>query len=552
MGIQSSISQQLSTFQNRNGKANGGPPRAVQQEVQEDAAGVRNLLLSNQSREPIETTPGTSPSSENVLSRPLRTQTTQTCPAWCSCKCHVRRQFRSPWILETICGRIDVQYSGQLPECNEKKCRRSMNAPFSMTYHFPFNLIKRYVTLKTCHTPLDGPTFALRAPRVIEGTSLLWHYVIRGDIVAIQRMFSKHQASPYDVDANGCNVSIFAVNNKDYRVSQFLIEQGADPTLPNQRGRTASELLWDRAFGGQYGQEGQSIVRSILKDSDYIEGRNFSVLHKIVLSLVSKDLQSELEISTSLLNCGDATNRTPLTWAVVRDHVETVETLLAYGADPNIADILGYSPLHFVRSSGTCKALLSAGANISSRSTAHQKSPLHEACYIRRKVEVVDALVEAGIPVDVRDTDNETPLMRAIYETSTAKAEKLIELGADVNAVKNSRMSPILIAVHRNLQDLIPLLLARGADYTAVAVDGTNIAHLAAELAYPETFRILAESNLQGLDVWLKDKGGKTPADRLAERDFFGENETIVQEAFEAFVRSVASSNPEPSALGVL
>lgn len=534
-------------------RVNNGPQQAIGEQIQEDSPKISDTLSRIGSEEICTAIPAMDPRSEEVRSQNTISQSTQTCPAGCSCKCHVRYKFRSPWILEFVCGRIDVQYSGQASECNEIKCRRPVKAPFCIKYHFPQYLMNRYIAFKMYYSPLDGPTFALRAPRVIEPTSMLWHYIIRGDIVAVQGLFSEHKASPYDVDALGCNGSLFAVNHHDCRISQFLIEQGADPTLPNQRGRTASELLWDRAFAGQFGHESLSIVKSILDNSDHMEGRNFSILHKVVLSMVDRDLRSELDISTALINEGDATQRTALIWAVIRSDLESVELLLAYGADPNVVDDLGYSPLHFVQSARICEALLTAGADINKRSHKYHKSPLHGACFSRPSVAVIDKLVEAGVPFDVPDIDNETPLIRALYASSIPEAERFLELGADVNAVKTSAgKNPLLVAVHRDLSCLIAPLLARGADYAALTIHNENIIHLAAELGSVETFRVLAASNLHRLDVCLRTQRGKTPADLLAERDFFGEDATPVYDAYDAFIRSIATVGPERPAVGTV
>lgn len=147
-------------------------------------------------------------------------------------------------------------------------------------------------------------------------------------------MFSQHKASPYDVNPRGVNVLGYAANHKDYRISQFLIGQGADPNLPSASGRLASEALVDASFAGRFGSEGISIVGHMLQNTDYVEIRGLTTLHKIVLGIVQKDLRMELEISTASLNIGDARKRTPLAWAVIRDDLDAVVNLLAFGANP--------------------------------------------------------------------------------------------------------------------------------------------------------------------------------------------------------------------------
>ncbi|MCJ1393431.1 hypothetical protein MMC18_006305 [Xylographa bjoerkii] len=390
------------------------------------------------------------------------------------------------------------------------------------------------------YAPLDGPTFALRAPRVTDWSHLYWKYVNKGDLTAIQRMYSQMRASPYDLNPRGSNALVYAANHTDYRTSQFLITQGADPNLTNKSGMTASGLLWQSSFAGRFGDEGISIVGSILKDIDYTETCGFSALHKIVLGIVQGDLRSELEISTASIDQGDATKRTPLSWAVIRDDLEAVHALLAFKADPNKVDSLGQSPLHFVRSSGVCGALLEAGVDVALRSSYYQRSALHCFCYGYRTPEVVDLLIGAGIPVDVRDTDG-TPLLRAVYWQRTAVAKRLIAYGADVNATSAlSRNNAIHFAVYYNHHEIIPLLLAKGAQYASTDSEGKNIAHMAAASADTKTMEVLEKANLPGLDIFLRDTNGETPADIIARREIFGDSEFGVHAAFEAFKRSVA------------
>lgn len=94
-------------------------------------------------------------------------------------------------------------------------------------------------------------------------------------------------------------------------------------------------------------------------------------------------------------------------------------------------------------------------------------------------------------------------------------------------------------AVSCSSHEIIPFLLARGVTYSALNVHSRNIAHKAAISADSKTISTLAEAGLTGLDFSLKDEGGKTPAERLAEREVFGDSEIGILQAFEAFEKSV-------------
>ena len=361
----------------------------------------------------------------------VRESTTRSCKKRCSCICHIQRSFRTPWILNMLVGRISIQYTGQRPPCNETKCQRTSTIPATMTYVLPRYLFRRYITLTMHYTPLDGPAFSLRAPRVTSWSHVYWNYASKGDLQAIQRMFAKHKASPFDLNPRGGNALHYAGNHKDCHISQFLISQGADTDLPNEAGRAASELLIDRVFSCQDSYQRNIAIENLFENTDYMEIRAFTKLHKIILGIIQNDLSAELDVSTTSINRGDVRGRAPLTWAVVRDDLNAVKTLLSFGASPNIVDSLGIAPLGLVKSSKVCEALLEAGANVHSRDKEYQRTALHQLCLSSGDVEAVKLLVDSGITVDVQDAHNETPLLNAICWNMTALAIKLLNLGVD-------------------------------------------------------------------------------------------------------------------------
>lgn len=470
---------------------------------------------------------------------PVREQAIGTCRKWCSCRCHVQRSLQTPWILNMLVGRISIHYTGQRPSCNETNCKRTSTVPAAMTYVLPRYLFRRYITLTMHYTPLDGPAFSLRAPRVTSWSHVYWNYASKGDLQAIQRMFEKQKASPFDLNPRGGNALHYAGNHKDCRISQFLISQGADTDLPNEAGRAPNELLLDRAFSCQDKHHRNNAIDNIFKNSDYLEIRAFTKLHKIILGIIQNDLSAELDVSTTSINVGDVKGRTPLAWAVVRNDLGAVKSLLSFGACPNIVDSLGIAPLGLVKGSKVCEALLEAGANVHSRDKKDQRTALHQLCLSSGNVEAVKLLVQSGINVNVQDADNETPLLNAICWNMTDVAKELLNLGADVNATNlSSGDNSMHFAVSCSSHEIIPFLLSRGVNYAALNVHSRNIAHKAAMSADTRTIQTLTEAKLTGLDLSLKDVDGKTPAERLAEREVFGDSEIGIHEAFEAFEKS--------------
>lgn len=246
-------------------------------------------------------------------------ESNQDCPAWCSCQCHQRRTLKSPWMFNSVLGSLQIYFSGGRPDCNEYKCRRSERAPTSILYRFPRYLLSRYMRMTMTWTLIDGPRYSLRFPRVTDWSHRYWDFCVQGDLGAIQKLFSAGKASALDLNLIGGNALIYNCVLGNLPLTKFLLENGADLEVKDDAGNVAGEELWKFALSGDYGADGISIVEALTRNvkSDYKERWRFNLLHKIVLALSERDLQAELELSTALLNQGDAQQKTPLCWAVI-------------------------------------------------------------------------------------------------------------------------------------------------------------------------------------------------------------------------------------------
>lgn len=81
-------------------------------------------------------------------------------------------------------------------------------------------------------------------------------------------------------------------------------------------------------------------------DTDCLDRRKLTLLHRIVLGLVGIDLKAYLETSTKEIDIIDRSGRTPISMAAGRDDSDAVKLLLDCGANPNITSPGEGSPLH--------------------------------------------------------------------------------------------------------------------------------------------------------------------------------------------------------------
>jgi ankyrin repeat protein len=229
------------------------------------------------------------------------------------------------------------------------------------------------------------------------------------------------------------------------------------------------------------------------------------------------------------LNATDPDGTTALTFAIINAHYDTAALLLERGADPNVADARGMTPLYAavdmhtldetpgrpapahtdaLDSLGMMERLLSKGANPNARLTAT----------------ILERVHNNGDPVLA---DGATPLMRAARKADTAAMRVLLDRGADPSATMKGGATAVMIAsgfggqvrfaeynphsgTERDSADCVRLALEHGADVNASSDNGQTALHIAAAQRGEEFIRFLVAS---GARIDAKDKQGHTPLD---------------------------------------
>jgi len=129
-----------------------------------------------------------------------------------------------------------------------------------------------------------------------------------------------------------------------------------------------------------------------------------------------------------------------------------VDRLLSLGANPNLGDKFGHTPLY-----STCngagdvtiaRALIAAGADVDAQDYVKRCAPLHMAAR-RGHVDVAAVLIESGANVEVRDINGQTPLRRAVNCGKPDVATILLAGGANVDAVDKRGVSARQAAAKR-------------------------------------------------------------------------------------------------------
>lgn len=266
-----------------------------------------------------------------------------------------------------------------------------------------------------------------------------------------------------------------AVSRNQRSRADYMIRQGADLGAIDEFGRSALGLAIYRGHGEMV---------------DFLLGQGIKASEAGVLYLA---MEYHPELAQHLIDQGADVNRrgnrnqTPLHVAARSGREDMVRLLLKYGANVNVRDDDGRSPLCLTTDgSAKCvRVLLNAGAEID----------LHCACLLSdlarvtellrsgRKqrldgrllhlavqggdIRVVRVLLNNGVEVDARNPATWTPLHTAARFGKSDIIRELLSRGAKAEARTSSGETPFMIAASAGRLDAIKTLVSAGADVKA-------------------------------------------------------------------------------------
>jgi ankyrin repeat protein len=205
------------------------------------------------------------------------------------------------------------------------------------------------------------------------------------------------------------------------------------------------------------------------------------------------------------VNATQPDGATALHWAVYGQDVETTALLIRAGANVNVKNNYGVSPLavaakhgnanligqlmkagadpndpvNFVNAgetplmqsarAGSVEAvnlLLLAGAKVNAREGWNGQSALHWAA-AEGESAAIEALIAGGADIRQRSNAGSTPFMFAVRKGDMRSVQAFLAAGANVNEKRVDLATPLLVAIINGHEDLVDLLLDKGADPNA-------------------------------------------------------------------------------------
>jgi ankyrin repeat protein len=267
-----------------------------------------------------------------------------------------------------------------------------------------------------------------------------------------------HRADPNIQDKYGVTPLMQATLFSGSDIMRALLQGGADPNLCDHKGRTAL------AYAAKWDRMGET-TRLLLD-------------HRADPALAGHDGRQPLDIARENGKGGaevllaQALTQTVGAWselaqAVFTDDLQALGDMLANGADPNVVERDGRSPLHiavYLNRREMIEKLLQTGARANDIQR-DRASPLHIAVE-RGYLSFLPMLLLAGAEIDARDEEGQTPLYRAVVRGDETATGLLLRHHADPNVADNSGKTPLHGAVRVSLHQspcLVSQLIDAGA-----------------------------------------------------------------------------------------
>lgn len=226
------------------------------------------------------------------------------------------------------------------------------------------------------------------------------------------------------------------------------------------------------------------------------------------------------------VNLSDEDGRTPLHlatgYSAQPGGEEIVDWFLENDADVHARDKNGMTPLHWAAKEhwyGTeiIERLLEEGADIRVLDN-NDRTLLHWASRDNFP-EVVEFFLDKGLDIEARTKRGQTPLHEAMYQiaynTCLPVAELLLNRGANIEVRDNNGNTPLHLAVTSGQLQLVKLLLSKGANTEVRTEVGSTPLHLAAKGS--RDTRTIDALIAVGTNATARDKDGKTPFDYARE-----------------------------------
>jgi ankyrin repeat protein/mono/diheme cytochrome c family protein len=178
-------------------------------------------------------------------------------------------------------------------------------------------------------------------------------------------------------------------------------------------------------------------------------------------------LEPIIATSPTLVFARDPAGSTLLHHAAAFGTIETLTYLLAAGAEVNVKNRRGSTPLHWaIHDEAKVRLLLSRGAAVNVRQV-EGRTPLYQAASLGHATEIVRLLLTKGADPNLALSNGRTPLMAAAGRGDVEAMRLLLDAKAPVDVKNGAGETALILAAGDGNLQAVRLLLDRGADARA-------------------------------------------------------------------------------------
>ncbi len=178
------------------------------------------------------------------------------------------------------------------------------------------------------------------------------------------------------------------------------------------------------------------------------------------------EIEELIKQNAQYINYQDKLGSSPLHYGINKTYfdaardLEIAKLMLKYGANVNVADNIGNSPLLgsiiYAKNKDLAEFLIQHGAKVD-QTDNQGHSPFYWAAYAKNEP-LIQLLLANGATVDQADEHGQTPLWNAVFYGDEDIVEVLIKNGADANKANQAGKTPLQLAQEKGFTKIEALL----------------------------------------------------------------------------------------------
>jgi len=258
------------------------------------------------------------------------------------------------------------------------------------------------------------------------GLAPVW-FTVSGQRPAMLRKLIALGADLSNINPQGDNMLVRAIMTRNVELVQILLDNGFDPMQKNAHDLTPIEHATM-----MNSVEILNLLISKGADLRASSSPQFPLLHRAAISRGAETLHYLLDRGFET-DEKDRNGRTPLILAVDFGNTEAARALILRGANINLANSDGIVPMQIAIKKGSSDLIdlfIAHKADLNVVEERTGKSMLHEAA-LRGNSSIVNKLLAAGVPKDIKDKSGYTALSYALKYGNKTSADLLIQAGVE-------------------------------------------------------------------------------------------------------------------------